>query len=117
MLASDAPANAEVRLNTAVIGENGRLDVFGHRAGPPNTDDAQVMQSITLAPCGIRPPVGVAAGVVVLSAETGPVASGVYTITLRDLMRPEGESVNESWTVALTCTRNPDLPTPATNCR
>jgi hypothetical protein len=118
MLAGDAPANAEVRLNAAVTGPNGALETFGFSAGPPNAGDATVQQSIVLAPCGSRPPVGVASGVVVLSVETSPVISGTYTITLRDLRRPEGDTVNESWTVALTCTLDPGPARPqATNCR
>ena len=118
MLASDAPANAEVRLNVAVTGPNGALQVFGYSAGPPNAGDAPVQQSIVLAPCGPRPPVGVAPGVIVLIAETSPVTSGTYTITLRDLKRPEGDTVSESWTVALTCTLDPGPARPqATNCK
>ncbi len=118
MLASDAPASAEVRLNAAVTGPNGALETFGYSAGPPNAGDSTVQQSIILAPCGSRPPVGVAPGVVVLSVETSPVTSGTYMITLRDLKRPEGDTVNESWTVALTCTLDPGPARPqATNCK
>ncbi len=124
MLASDAPANAEIRLSTSVIGPNGRLDTFVRSAGPPNAGDAPVQQSIVLAPCGSRPVgvapgvVGVPAGVIVLITETSPVTSGIYTITLADLKRPEGDTVNESWTVALTCTLDPGPARPqATNCK
>ena len=118
MVAGDAAANGEVRLNAAVTGRNGALEVFAYSAGPPNAGDATVQQSIILAPCGSRPPVGVASGVVILSAETSPVTSGTYTITLRDLRRPEGDTVNESWTVALTCTLDPGPARPqATNCK
>ena len=118
MVGSDAPANAEVRLNAAVTGPNGALETFGYSAGPPNAGDATVQQPIILAPCGSRPAVGVASGVVVLTVETSPVTSGTYAITLRDLKRPEGDTVNELWTVVLTCTLDPGPARPqATNCK
>ncbi len=118
LVAGDAPANAEIRLNASVTGPNGALETFGFSAGPPNAGDATVQQSINLAPCGSRPSLGVAAGVVVLIVETSPVTFGTYTITLRDLRRPEGDTVNESWTVALTCTLDPGPARPqATNCK
>ena len=124
MLASDAPANAEIRLSTTVIGPNGKLETLVRSAGPPNAGDAVVQQSIILAPCGSRPVgvapgvVGVPAGVIVLITETSAVTSGTYTITLADLKRPDGDTVSESWTVALTCTPDPGSAIPqATSCR
>lgn len=112
MLASDAPAGAEIPLNVAVTGPSGPLQVFRYSAGPPNTEDATVTQPITLTPCGRGQ------GVVVLITETSGVTSGTYTVVVRGVRRPEGERVDESWTAQLTCTVDPGPATPpSTSCR
>ncbi|HEV8469598.1 MAG TPA: hypothetical protein VGR46_08320 [Candidatus Limnocylindria bacterium] len=115
-LAETAPAAATIGLNAAASGPSGPLQVFGYEAGPPNSESVRVTAPITLQPCGAP---GLFSGVVVLGVETAGVRTGSYTLTLRDIRRPEGDTVQETWTVALTCTVAPGAPgaTPATDCR
>jgi hypothetical protein len=110
MLASDAPASAEIPLSVSVTGRSGPLQIFRYSAGPPNSEDVTITQPITLTPCGRG------AGIIVMVAETSGVTSGTYTIVAKDIRRPEGDRVDETWTVALTCTTDPG-PAGGLNCR
>ena len=115
---ASAPGPAFIALDAAVVGPSGPLQVFGYEAGPPNAGTIPVTQPVTMAPCDSFSG-GRSLGVVVLGVETSAVTSGTYTLTWRELRRPEGPRTGESWTVMLTCSVAASAPgaPPTTECR
>lgn len=112
-----APGPAVVPLSASITGPSGPLAIGRYQAGPPNAGSLDVTQPVTVQPCSTSAAPG-STGTVVITVESGPVRSGTYTLTWRDIRLPEGGTRTESWTVTLTCEVDPGpAQPPATSCR
>jgi hypothetical protein len=101
-----APGDVVIPLSASVSGPSGPLDMGRYEAAPPNAGAVEVTQPVTLQACSTTAPPGTR-GTVLVVAESGPVRSGTYTLTWRDIRLPEGGTRTETWTVTLTCEFDP----------
>lgn len=102
---SGSPGSFELPLRAAVRTAAGAdVNVVGYEAGPPNAGSERVSETVIIHPCDPAAiPGSPQRGKVVLIVHTAPIASGQYTLTLRELKLPEGGTREEIWPVTLTC--------------
>jgi hypothetical protein len=108
----ELPLRATMRTSTGAD-----VAILGYESGPPNAESARTTETVAIDPCNaVAVPGSRQRGKVVLVIHTGPITSGSYVLTLRELKLPEGGTRDESWDVALTCVADGG-PAAGLNCK